>query len=188
MRVMEKTVEIRQLHIVEKAIEIQEIQMVRDTQTSESLGTAPVRQVEQAEIVAAVEVGVPLPAESASPMFVKAPVLEAPPVVAGHVQPTPVEIQRLVPTIQTAQKTVEVPQVQFLDRVVDVPVVMQRQKIPSMAQERIQERTVGKIIEVTVSRVMEKIIEGVKPIPQECVQDYTVEQYQFLRSQRKPHR
>ena len=30
-------------------------------------------------------------------------------------------------TIQKVQRTVEVPQVQYIDRVVDVPVVMQRQ-------------------------------------------------------------
>merc|ERR1712064_220523 len=44
----------------------------------------------QAEIVEVVEMGAPLPAESAPPMFVTAPVLEAPPAVAEYVQPAPV--------------------------------------------------------------------------------------------------
>merc|ERR1712136_593623 len=60
------------------------------THTSESLGTAPIRQVAPAEIVEVVEIGAPLPAESAPPMFVTAPALEAPPVVVEYVQPTPV--------------------------------------------------------------------------------------------------
>merc|ERR1712066_778885 len=39
----------------------------------------------------------------------------------------PVVKQRQVPSIQKIQKTVEVPQVQYVDRIVDVPVVKQRQ-------------------------------------------------------------
>ena len=39
----------------------------------------------------------------------------------------PVVMQGQIPIIQLAQKTVEVPQVQFHDRVVNVPVAMQRQ-------------------------------------------------------------
>ena len=81
-----------------------------------------------------------------------------------------------VPVPRVAEKTVEVPQVQFHDRVVDVPVVTQRQDMPSMPRERIQECIVEEIIQVAVSRVMEKIIEGVRPIPQERVQNSTVEQ------------
>ena len=50
VQVVEKTVEIPQLQIVEQIVEVPEIQMVQGTQTSESLGTAPVRQVAQAEI------------------------------------------------------------------------------------------------------------------------------------------
>merc|ERR1712135_264711 len=90
VQVVEKTVEIPQLQIVEKIVEIPEIQTVQGTQTSESLGTAPVRQVAQAEIVEVVEIGAPLPAESAPPMFVTAPVLEAPPApVVEYVAPAP---------------------------------------------------------------------------------------------------
>merc|ERR1712107_906190 len=61
VQVVEKTVEIPQLQIVEKIVEIPEIQTVQGTQTSESLGTAPVRQVAPAEIVEVVEIGAPLP-------------------------------------------------------------------------------------------------------------------------------
>ena len=77
---------------------------------------------------------------------------------------------------RVAEKTVEVPQVQFHDRVVEVLVVTQRQDVPSMPRERIQECIVEEIIEVAESRVMEKNIEGVRPIPQERVQTSTVAQ------------
>ena len=76
-----QVVHVQQLQVVEKIVEIPEIQMVLGTQTCESLRTEPVRQVAQAEIVEAVEMGVPLLADSASPRFVKAPVLESTPVV-----------------------------------------------------------------------------------------------------------
>merc|ERR1711945_75660 len=71
-----QVMQVPQVQVVEKTVEIPEIQTVQGTQTSESLGTAPVRQVAQAEIVEVVEMGAPLPAESAPPMFVTAPVLE----------------------------------------------------------------------------------------------------------------
>ena len=43
----------------------------------------------QAEIREVIEIGAPIPAESASPIFVTAPVLENYPVVVGSVQPVP---------------------------------------------------------------------------------------------------
>ena len=85
-QVMEKTVEIPQLHVFEKVVEIFQFQTGQSTQTFESLGTAPVcqsTQAEQVEIVEAVEIGAHIPAESRPPIFVTAPVLEAPPVVVA---------------------------------------------------------------------------------------------------------
>ena len=75
------------LEIVEKNIETPELQTVQGTQTFESLDTAPVRRMIPAEIEV-VEIGAPLPTESASPMFVTAPVLEAPPVCCGVCRPS----------------------------------------------------------------------------------------------------
>merc|ERR1712064_178886 len=75
LQYIDKVVDVPVVQIVEKIVEVPEIQTVQGTQTSESLGTAPVRQVAQAEIVEVVEMGAPLPAESAPPMFVTAPVL-----------------------------------------------------------------------------------------------------------------
>ena len=101
--------------IVGKIDEIPEIRTDMGTQTSESLGTAPLSQSEQVEIVEAVEIGTPIPAESGPFMFVKAPVLEMP--VVG---------QRQALNTQTEQKTMDVPQIQCLEPLVDVPVVTQQ--------------------------------------------------------------
>ena len=87
----------------------------------------------------------------------------------------PVVRQGQIPTIQLVQKIVEVPQVQFHDRVVNVPVAMKRQvPYPSMLRERIQAIIVEKS-DVPVPRAMEEIPEALKPIPQERVQNNTVE-------------
>ena len=45
MQVVSETVEISQLDVVEKSAETPEIQTIHGTQTSESLSTAPVRQM-----------------------------------------------------------------------------------------------------------------------------------------------
>ena len=58
---VEKTIEIPQLQIIEQNAEIPEVRTVQCTRTLETLGTTPVRQVEPAEV--------PLPSESAPPMF-----------------------------------------------------------------------------------------------------------------------
>ena len=90
-----------------------------------------------------------------------------------------VDVPYANPIVQTMENIVEVLQVQFLDQVVDVPVVAQGQMPrPSVLQEQIQERIAEKTMEATVPRVMEKITELMKPIPQERVpacQEETVE-------------
>ena len=85
--------------------------------------------------------------------------------------------QGQVLTIEAVQKTVEVPQVQSLDRVVDVPVVMQRQvPCPLMPKERIQWRTVEETINAPVPFLEEEIIEAAQHILQERMQYGTEEQ------------
>ena len=82
VQAVEQTVEIPLLQIVKKTVEIPEIQTVRGTQTSESLGTAPARQV--------IEIEAPLPTESASsifPVVVGEHVALAPAVTHGHAAP-----------------------------------------------------------------------------------------------------
>lgn len=59
-----------------------------------------------------------------------------------------VVMQRQMPTIQKMQTTVEVPQLQCIDRVVDVPVVMRRQ-VPIIQR-------VHKIVEVKQVQVTDK--------------------------------
>ena len=87
VHVVEKTAEIPQMQTVEKIGETPQTQMILSARTSERLGTAPVCQMTQAEIGEVIEIGVSIPAESASPVLVTAPVLENSPVVAGSVQP-----------------------------------------------------------------------------------------------------
>ena len=99
-QIVEKTVEEPQSQIVEKTAETPEIQMVRGTETSESSGIAPTRQMAHAEIVEAVVIDAPLPTESVRPMFVTTPVLETPPVVAENVQIAPAaEYVALAPAV-----------------------------------------------------------------------------------------
>ena len=87
IQVVEKTVEGPQLQIVEQIVETPETQTIQGDRTSESLGTAPVCQVTQAEIGGAIEIGAPIPAESASTIFVTAPVAETSPAAVLSVQP-----------------------------------------------------------------------------------------------------
>ena len=82
----------------------------------------------------------------------------------------PVMMEGQIPTIRAVQKTVQVPQVQFLDRVLDAPVAMQRHA----SHERIQERTVEED-DVLIPHVMKKTIEDVKLVPQEQVQNRIME-------------
>ena len=79
-----------QSQTTEKIIEIPEIQTIQSTRTSEVLGTARGRRVFFSEVVEVVELGPPLLAESAPPMFVTATVIEAPLVVMEYVQFAPV--------------------------------------------------------------------------------------------------
>ena len=100
--VVKKTVENPQFQTVEKSAEDPQTQTIHGAQTSEKLGTAPVCRSTQAEIVEAVEIEVPLPAESASPMSVTEPVLEVPPIV-GKIDEIP-EIRTDVGT-QTSESS-----------------------------------------------------------------------------------
>ena len=88
-------VQVPQVQTIENIVEIPEILSAQGTQTSESLGPAPVRRVRFADTVDIVEFEPPLPAEYVPPMRVTTPVVEAPPVVNLHpwpyVAPTPVE-------------------------------------------------------------------------------------------------
>ena len=77
-----------------------ETQMIQSARTSERSGTAPVCQMTQAEIGEVIEIGASIPAESASPIFVTAPVLDNSPVVVESEQPVHVaEYMALAPMV-----------------------------------------------------------------------------------------
>ena len=78
--------------------------------------------------------------------------------------------QRQVPVIQIVQKTLNVQRLQCLDRVVGVPVMLQR-RVP---RERIHERIVEKT-DILMTRVKDEIIEVAKHVSQERVPNCTVE-------------
>ena len=99
---MEKTVWCPQLQIVEQIVETPETQTTQGARTSERSGTAPVCQVTQAEIGELIEIRASIPAESASPILVTAPVLKNSPVVVGSVQPAHVEYATAAPAIVNA--------------------------------------------------------------------------------------
>ena len=68
-------------------VQVCHVRTIQGTQTSESLGTVPVRHTAPAELVDKVELGPPSSAVSTPPVFVTAPMVEAAPVVAEYVQP-----------------------------------------------------------------------------------------------------
>ena len=168
MQVVEKTAEGPQLQIVEQTVETSETQMIQCTQTSESLGTAPVCRVTQAKVVEAVEIGTRLPAELGRPVFVTAPVLENPPVVvecvqsasvAGCVEPAPAVtfahaapvVEFVTPAYAVACATAVTAMTAFIDKVVDIPVVVQRQ-IPMVQTEQ-------KILEISQSQCLHRVVD-----------------------------
>ena len=82
-------IEIPQLQI-SKSLRILKSRLSQGTQTSESFGAAPFRQVATADIMEVVELAPPLPAESAVLVYVQpAPVVEyvAPALAAIHAAP-----------------------------------------------------------------------------------------------------
>ena len=78
-----------------------------------SLGTAPVRHVNFADTVEVVEFEARLPAE-----FVPPPQL----LLIDKVVEIPVVVQRQIRMVQKFQKSIEIPQAQDIDKVVDAPV------------------------------------------------------------------
>ena len=113
---MEKIVEIPQLQIVGE--------IVRDTQTSDSLGTTPVCQVAQTGHVEVVEIETSLPTESASAMFVSTPVPQAVEELVeaskafsqNRVQQSSMEQTIANSAISLAEKTVEMPDTRTQDK------------------------------------------------------------------------
>ena len=124
MQVVEKTAEIPQLQTVEKIAETPQTLPIQGTQATESLAITSVCQVRQTgHVEELVEVSkvfhqntvqlrfgkqtIEIPAESASPIFVTAHVLENSPVVVGSAQPAHVaEYMALAPTVLCADAAV----------------------------------------------------------------------------------
>ena len=102
----------------------------------------------------------PIPAESRPPIFVTAPVLEIP--VVG---------QRQALNIQTEQKTIDVPQIQCLEPLVDVPVVTQQTaEIPVvMLKQAPTLQGIQKMVEVPQIQYIDKVVDApveMQPAPE----------------------
>ena len=71
-----------------------------------------------------------------------------------------VVMQGQVLASQIVQKTAEAPQVQFLDRVPDVPVATQLVEVPKIvSQDKIPQRTAEQVMDIPVPQVVEECIE-----------------------------
>ena len=133
VQTVQMPMETPQLQIIEKATETTETQTIQDTQTSESLCTAPFCRVAQTRAVKVVKIETPLHAESASPMFVS----------------TPVSRDRV------QQRTVE--------QIVDAPVPQTVEELTEafkvFSQNRAQQRFEEQIVEPRAVSLAEKIDE-----------------------------
>ena len=136
VQVVEKTVEIPQLQTVEKPAETPQTQTIQGSQTSESLRITPVCQVAQAGDVEVVEIGTPLPTESASPMFVSAPV---PQVVEGLAEASKVFSQDRVQR-RFGEQTIETPALS-LDEKIEMPVTRTQEKTQQVVNTHVQMST-----------------------------------------------
>ena len=154
-QVVEKTVEGPQLQIVEETAKIPETQMIQDTQTSESLGNALVYQATQAGHVEEVEIGASIPSESASPVFVSTLVSVAKSDVEEIVIPVPQVMTQEVLVPVAVPKKLDSPQVQLIDKVVNVPVTAQRQVSSAPRVQKIVET-----VEVPQIQYIDKIVDA----------------------------
>ena len=123
---MEKIVEIPQLQIVGE--------IVRDTQTSDSLGTTPVCQVAQTGHVEVVEIETSLPTESAYAMFVSTPVPQA---VEELVEASKVFSQDRVQQ-RFGKQTIERPAISLAERVVEAPDTRTQDKTQHVVNTQVQ--------------------------------------------------
>ena len=200
---VQKIVEIPQVHVVEKTAEIpvmtqrqnhmvQIVQMpmetpqlqivgeiVRDTQTSDSLGTAPVRQGVQAEIGEVVEIRAPFPTESASPVFVTTPVWEVPPIVVDVTVPQAVE--ELVEgskafsqnRVQQSymEQTIANPAISLVEETVEMPVIRTKEKTQHVVNTHVQH--VVNAVETEMSKIIKETLQRKKPITNEKINQVT---------------
>ena len=134
---VQNTFETPQSQTVEKIVEHPEIRTFQGTRASESLETAPGRHVAFSEIVEVVDFEPTLSVESALPISVTTPGVEAAPVeyvqtapVAEYVTPAsaapafthaaPAPVVESVP-VPIVEKTIEIPQLQIVEEIIDIP-------------------------------------------------------------------
>ena len=157
------------VQIVQMPMETPQLQIVgeivRDAQTSDSLGTAPVRRGVQAEIGEVVEIRAPFPTESASPVFVTTPVLEVPPIVVDVTVPQAVE--ELVEgskafsqnRVQQSymEQTIANPAISLVEETVEMPVIRTKEKAQHVVNTHVQH--VVNAVETEMSKIIKETVQ-----------------------------
>ena len=206
VQTVQMPMETPQLQIIEKATETTETQTIQDTQTSQSLGTAPVCRVAQTRAVKVVKIETPLHAESASPMFVPTQVsrdrVQQRTVEQIVDAPVPQAVEELTEASKVfsqdkvqqhfGEQTIETPATPLTEMIIEAPVIQTPEKTQQSVNTYVQhvintvEAEKPKIIDETVQKptIQEKINQVTKhvKIPQVQVVAETAEipQVQFL--------
>merc|ERR1712061_899379 len=89
--------------------------------------------------------------EMEKPKIIQKTVQRKKPIIQEHITEVTRVVEEVVPVQKVVHVPVEVPQVQYIDRIVDVPVVKQRQ-VPSVQK-------VQKTVEVPQIQTIEKVVE-----------------------------
>ena len=144
-----------QLQFKEGTVGIPENRFDQGLKDSDSLGTVPGRNATLSEVVEVVKLESPLPVESASPIFVTAPVVEEAPDMVEYFQfasvaehfapvqtetadfatPTPVFESVQVLQVQAVEKIIEVPHMQIIEEIVEIPELQTVQAVDETTYE-----------------------------------------------------
>ena len=84
--------------------------------------------------------------------------------------------KRQAPMIQKVLKIVEAPEMQYTDRIVDMPVTAQCQVPKSVSQDRIPQRIDEQLVDIPVPQIAEETVEMFNVFTQDRVQQRIVEQ------------
>ena len=152
VQTVQMPMETPQLQIIEKTTETTKTQTIQGTQTSESLGTAPVCRVAQARAVKVVKIETPLPAESASPMFVSTPVsrdgVQQRTVEQVVDAPVPQAVEELTEVSKVfsqdkvqqhfGEQTIETPATSLAEMIVEAPVIQTPERTQQSVNTHVQ--------------------------------------------------
>ena len=120
--------QVPQVHVVRKTVEDTQFDIVQKTEMQVSEKTVEISQLQAVEKIDEI-------LEIRTDVGTQTGLETAPVCQLTQAVDVPVVVQRQVPSIETVQKTVEVPQTQHIDKVADVPVARPRQ---TLSVQRVQ--------------------------------------------------